>query len=59
MGIKNDRTREFYIFTLILVPTLLVGITAQYINNFFVRSVVLAILIFFQAVITKGIIEKH
>lgn len=53
------RKREFYALTLIIVPTIIVAILAQYIENFFVRIISVAILIFLQAVVVRGLIENE
>lgn len=55
---KFTSKKEFYIYTLVMFPTILIAIVAQYIENYFVRAIVMALLVFFQAIILKGIIEN-
>ena len=50
--------KEFYALTLVLVPTLMVAIIAQYMENFFIKAICYAILLFFQATVVKGMMEN-
>lgn len=52
------KRREFYSLVLIITPTILIGITAQYISNVFVKAITFALLLFFQGVIVRGMIEN-
>jgi hypothetical protein len=51
-----EQKREFYIFTMILTPSILIAMTIA-IGNIFTRLAVQAILLFLQGVILKGIVE--
>lgn len=52
------KRREFYSLVLIITPTILIGITAQYISNVFVKAITFALLLFFQGVIVRGMTEN-
>lgn len=57
--IKDTKAlREFYGLTLIIVPTVIVAISAMYIVNVFARATALAILLFLQAVIVRGMLQN-
>jgi len=56
---KESRQREFYIYTMILTPTIILAFASVYIESLYVRLVVQAMLIFLQGVLLKGIIDNR
>ena len=52
---KNSKNlRTMYALTLVLVPSILMAISSQYIESYFVRVVAQSIILFMQAVIVHG-----
>lgn len=56
--VTPEKKREFYSLTLIIVPTVLMAMVSMFIDNFLERAVAQIIILFFQAVVLKGIIEN-
>jgi len=53
------RRREFYALSIVTIPTILVAIVSQYIDDMVTRFLAQAILFFLQAVIVKGMLESR
>jgi hypothetical protein len=56
--VTPERKKEFYALTLVLIPTVLMGILSMSINDFLERTVAQIIILFLQGVTIRGIIEN-
>lgn len=53
-----EKRREFYALTLVLVPTVLMGIVSMSISSFLERTVIQILILFLQGITIRGIIEN-
>jgi hypothetical protein len=52
------KRREFYALTLVLVPTVLMGIISMSLDSFLERTVGQILILFLQGIVIRGIIEN-